>query len=276
MHIPSNGQNLFLSNLVPAELALLEPHLRSLELRVGNYLHRLADDVEDVVFPHSGLVALTLPLQQQRTNREAALLGREGLVGAFAAVASAPASSNAEVRIHGMATRISAEAFRDALAASPRMRRLAAYCESVVIAQIQHSALCNAAHSADARLCRWLLEIHDRSSDKLRLTQGTLAQMLGVRRTTVTSAAGKLQALGAVQCGRGYVRVTNRSLLERYSCACYSHLQGYVNLLYAEASGRKPPSHVNGDLPVTPPTQPTSAEVGQETRLRDGTPGTPI
>jgi CRP-like cAMP-binding protein len=173
MHIPYDGQNFFLSNLLPADFALLEPHLRSLELRVGDYLHRLADDVEDVVFPHSGVVALTLPLQQ-RTNQEAALLGREGLVGAFAAAALAPATSNAEVRIHGMATRISAQAFRDALAASPRMRRLAAYCDSALMAQMQHSALCNAAHSADARLCRWLLEIHDRSSDKLRLTQATL------------------------------------------------------------------------------------------------------
>jgi CRP-like cAMP-binding protein len=265
MHIPYDGQNFFLSNLLPADFALLEPHLRSLELRVGDYLHRLADDVEDVVFPHSGVVALTLPLQQ-RTNQEAALLGREGLVGAFAAAALAPATSNAEVRIHGMATRISAQAFRDALAASPRMRRLAAYCDSALMAQMQHSALCNAAHSADARLCRWLLEIHDRSSDKLRLTQATLARMLGVRRTTVTSAAGKLQALGAVQCGRGYVRVANRALLERYSCGCYSHLRGFVKLLFADPCDRSFGRDNAGTRPRT------VTEVGERIGHRDRAP----
>jgi CRP-like cAMP-binding protein len=185
-----------------------------------------------VVFPSTGVVSMTLPLKQG-TVSEVALIGREGIVGAFAAAASAPSPSNAEVRIAGAASRISAKAFRDATAESVGLRRHVARCNSGLMAQVQQSASCNAAHVVDARLCRWLLEMQDRAGDKLPLTQESFAQLLGVRRTTVTLAASKLQECGAIECRRGYVRIANRALLERYACGCYRHVQRYTNLLAA-------------------------------------------
>lgn len=187
------------------------------------------------MFPHSGLVTLIVPLRDS-TIRDVAVVGREGILGGFAAAAGVIAMSDAHVHISGSASRIAAEAFSAALENSPRMRRLLAHCESAQMAQTQQSAICNATHSVEARICRWLLEIRDRcDSDRLLLTQSDLAAMLGVRRTTVTLVAGRLQNLGAIKCRRGFVYVTDREMLEQYSCECYGQVKDYVGRLFRDA-----------------------------------------
>jgi CRP-like cAMP-binding protein len=169
---------------------------------------------------------------------EAAVIGREGIVGGFPAAARLPAMSDARVRVPGRAYRVPAETFRDALDESPRMRSLAQRCESAAMAQIQQSVLCNAAHSVEARVCRWLLEIHDRCEDaRVPLTQDALAHMIGVRRTTVTLVAAKLQEAGAFRCRRGHVHLIDRERVERHSCPCYGHMQALARDLFPEPPG---------------------------------------
>jgi DNA-binding MarR family transcriptional regulator len=103
-----------------------------------------------------------------------------------------------------------------------------------MLAQAQQTAVCNAAHSVEARLCRWLLEFQDRcNGDKIPFTQSILAQTLGVRRTTVTVTAGRLEAAGLIDTRRGYVHITNRDELERHSCECYRRVRTYVAQLFA-------------------------------------------
>ena len=121
----SQDRNWFLSELSPAELAVLRPHLTTFEMRPGDCLHYFGERIDDVVFPHAGLVALTMPLRET-SGASALLIGREGIVGGFAAAASAPATCNAEVHIGGRASRMSAATFRYALEENPTMRRLAA------------------------------------------------------------------------------------------------------------------------------------------------------
>ena len=210
---------------------LLRPHLTTFEMRAGDCLHYFGERIDDVVFPHAGLVALTMPLREA-SGASALLIGREGVVGGFAAVASAPATCNAEVHIAGRASRMSAAAFRFALEESPAMRRLAARFDSSIMAQAQQTALCNAAHQVEGRICRWLLEVHDRGANgKIPLTQSTIAQMLGVRRTTVTLVAGRLERDGVLTCRRGYMQIINRDELERRSCECYGRGKSYVELV---------------------------------------------
>jgi hypothetical protein len=89
-------------------------------------------------------------------------------------------------------------------------------------------ALCNAAHKVEGCISRWLLELHDRSGDsKIPLKQDTLAQMLAIRRTTVTMAAGNLEKDGVLICGRGYMQIVSRDALQRRSCQCYGRNKGY-------------------------------------------------
>lgn len=233
-------KNAFLSELSPTEYAALQSHLVPLELRVGQCLHYLGDQVEEVVFPSAGLVAMTVPLRDN-PGAAAALIGRDGIVGAVAAIAAAPAACDAVVHISGQASRMSAAAFRYVLDENPSIRRRVARYAYAVIAQLQQTALCHAAHPVESRICRWLLAIQGRcAGDRVPLTQGTLAQMLGVRRTTVTLVAGRLEAAGVLNCHRGYMQIVNQDELERRCCECHAHFNGYINKLSAGSDEAAP------------------------------------
>src|SRR5262249_55185699 len=148
--------------LAAAEYELFRPHLTSFNLTGAERLQDLGSIVEQVVFPHSGLVALTMPLRNGGGGG-AILVGRDGFVGGFGAAAAAPAMCDAEVYIPGRAARMSASAFRYVLDQSPAVRRLAARYTLALMVQAHQTALCNAAHPVEARIARWLLEILDRS-----------------------------------------------------------------------------------------------------------------
>jgi CRP-like cAMP-binding protein len=228
MPAQAHEKNAFLSELNPPEFAMLRTHLAHFEMRVGESLHYFGDLVEDVVFPHSGLVALTMPLHDN-PGAAAMLIGREGIVGAVPATAAAPATSDAEVHIGGAASRIPAADFRYIVDQSLAIRQRLARFTNAMLAHAQQTALCHANHSVEARICRWLLEVQDRSgSSKVPLTQGTLAQMLGVRRTTVTLVAGRLEAAGVLKCRRGYVQIMSQQELARHSCECYERVRSYM------------------------------------------------
>jgi CRP-like cAMP-binding protein len=248
---PANEKNAFLSELSAAEYTALRSHLAPLELRVGQCLHYLGDVVEEVVFPHSGLVAMSMPLRDN-PGAAAALIGRDGMVGALAAVAVAPAASDAVVHIPGHASRLSAAAFRQVLDQNPSLRRRVSRYAHGLVAQSQQNALCHAVHPVEARICRWLLAIQARcAGDKVPLTQSTLAQMLGVRRTTVTLVAGRLEALGVIRCHRGYMQIVDQHELEQHSCECHSMLNGYVSKLLDAAADGVPA----GEVSRTPSSQ---------------------
>jgi CRP-like cAMP-binding protein len=237
MMMQPSDRNLFLSVLPAPESVLLQSHLAPCELRLGDCLHYIGEPIEDVVFPNSGLVALTVP-QRDDAGPGVILIGRDGIVGGFAATASAPATCDAEVHIAGQALRMPASAFRDLLDQNAIIRRIAARFDTAMLAQAQQTVLCNAAHAVEARICRWLLEIQDRCGDgKVPLTQSTLAQMLGVRRTTVTLVAGRLEAMGVLHCRRGYMQIVSHAELERHSCGCYSHVRGYMRQLFDAPGG---------------------------------------
>jgi CRP-like cAMP-binding protein len=221
----TNGQNAFLAGLGTEDLALLRPHLSRKELRAGDNLGFCGDPVEEVVFPHSGLVAMTTPLHEE-AGAGVALIGCEGYVGGLAAAACAPASCDSEVLISGQASRMPASAFRHVLNQSPTLRQTAAQFNHAMMVQAQRTAACNAAHAVEARICRWLLDVCDRSSeDLIPFTQSMWGRLLAVRRTTVTLVAGRLEAAGLISCRRGYMKIIDRDGLQQHSCECYGHLK---------------------------------------------------
>jgi CRP-like cAMP-binding protein len=229
-------RNYFLSGLSASEFGLLGLHLTSFDLRVGDRLHDSGRRVDQVVFPHSGLVAMAVSVREG-VRAGVISVGRNGIVGGFAAAAWLPATCDAEVCIAGRASRMSASAFRYVLEQSPTIRDLAARFESAMIVQTQQTAFCNVTHSVEARICRRLLEIQDlRDDGRIPLMQSSLARPLGVQRTTVTLVAGRLEALGALTCGRGFMQIRSREKLERHSCECYKHVQNYITALFAETT----------------------------------------
>jgi CRP-like cAMP-binding protein len=231
-------KNAFLASLSAAEFDLFRSHLVNVNLAAGERLQEVATRVGQVVFPHSGLVALTLPLRNG-AGAGAVLVGRDGIVGAFAAAAAAPAICDADVLIAGRAARMSATAFRYVLDASPAVRRLKARFDAALMAQAQQTALCNAAHPVEARICRLLLDVNDHTDGGgVPLTQHAVAQMLGIQRTTVNLAVGQLEAAGLISCGRGSMRIVKREALERLSCECYEHFKDCMIRLFAAPEER--------------------------------------
>jgi CRP-like cAMP-binding protein len=229
MGLTANDHNGFLSELSSAEFAVLRSNLVSFDTRPGQVLHNWGDPVHDVIFPQAGLVIMTVPLVN---SVAVGLIGREGVVGGLAATAATSATCNAEVAIGGRAVRTSALEFRYVLENNEGIRRLAGRYDAAMVAQVQQIAACNAAHQVDSRVCRWLLEIHDRiGTSTIPLIQNALAEMLSVRRTTVTLVAGRLEKTGILHCHRGYIQIIDRGGLERRSCECYKRTKNYINQL---------------------------------------------
>ena len=97
---------------------------------------------------------------------------------------------------------------------------------------------CNALHKVEERACRWLLATHDRAGDHLiHLTQESLAEMLGVQRTTVTAVTSALQQRGLIRIHRGGVEVLDRPGLERAACECYAAVEEHFARLLPEVEG---------------------------------------
>src|SRR5215204_3075135 len=220
-------RNHFLSNLSPGEAAVFKPYLVEVTLRPGQHLHRSGEPIEQVYFPHSGIVRLAAAISP-RALIQAAIIGCEGVVGGVAALGQEEAFSDATVQVGGIASRMAVDKFRSTLRQSDEhVRDAVMQVELFCMAQAQQTAACNALHSAEARICRTLLEMHDRMDGKhIPLTQAALAASLGIQRTTVTLISSKLQKLGMLLCQRGHLHLVDRSAIERRSCECYGQVHG--------------------------------------------------
>jgi CRP-like cAMP-binding protein len=230
--------NRFLAALGPNERALLTPHLRPVPLERGAVLYETGDEIEHIYFPHNGMVSLVAVMQNGATV-ETATVGRDGVIGATAGLGSHHAFGRAIVQLPGAAMRIGASQFRAAARDSDGIRQLVVRYNDLLISQIQQSVACNALHALEARLCRWLLQTHDyMDADTIPLTQEFLAQMLGVRRTTVTIAARLLQSTGLIRYRRGLIQIVNREALEKMACECHATVRDNVDKAFAPPRAR--------------------------------------
>jgi CRP-like cAMP-binding protein len=130
------------------------------------------------------------------------------------------------VQISGSGWKIRASDFRAAIDRNPALLRLVLAGSELTMAQMQQIAACNALHSAEARLCRWILQVRDRiDGDVIALTQDFLAQMLAVRRPTVTLIAQKLQSAGLIRYRRGRITITDHEGVEKLACECVGEIR---------------------------------------------------
>ena len=158
----------------------------------------------------------------------------EGAVGMLTSLGPSPSPTTAVVRVTGTAWQISPAQFRAELRHSGAIRRAVQIHSRALLAQFQHVAACNALHSVEARLARWLLHIHDRAhGDMLPLTQEALSELLGVRRTTVTQVVRKLRASGAIRSNRRSSIEIDRPRLEAAACECYNIMRARIDRIVA-------------------------------------------
>jgi CRP-like cAMP-binding protein len=227
-------RNLFLAALPARDLALIQPMLQPIELRQGDVLQEPGQRVGEVVFIQSGMISLLTPMQDGAAI-ENATLGRESVLGALAALGSHRSTARATVQISGTAHTIRVNDFREAVEKSRTMRHLVLLSSELMVAQMQQIAACNALHSAEQRLCRWILQVRDRiDSDVIQLTQDFLAQMLAVRRPTVTLIAQSLQNAGLIRYRRGRIAIADREGLEKRACECVGEIRAKTRNILAE------------------------------------------
>jgi CRP-like cAMP-binding protein len=214
--------NRFLAMLPPHDFALLAPQLRTITLERGVMLHDVGEEIEHDYFPHTGMVSLVAVMQNGATV-ETATIGRAGVIGASAGLGAYSTFARAMVQLPGTAAWLSAARFHAAASQSQAIRDLIVRYNDLLLAQIQQSVACNALHTLEAKLCRWLLQTHDCvDGHVIPLTQEFLGQMLGVRRTTVTIAARVLQSAGLIRYRRGHIQILDRKALEEIACECYA------------------------------------------------------
>lgn len=107
--------------------------------------------------------------------------------------------------------------------------------EQALLALARQSTACNASHSVEARLSRWLLRARDLcGSETLPLTQEFLAQLIGVQRNAISIVAHALQRAGIISYSRGHIDITNADGLRETACECYDavklHHQRLLNV----------------------------------------------
>jgi CRP-like cAMP-binding protein len=206
----------------------VSPCLKRIGLRQKQVLFEAGDTI---YFPTSAVISLVIGLSTGEMI-EAAMVGRDGVVGASSALDGKLSISRTIVQLPGEALVCNPEALKNAALQSQSMLSILIRHEQTVYAQAQQSTACMAAHNVQSRLCRWLLRARDLSrSDSLHFTQEFLAEMLGVRRTSVTAFPLTLQQAGLIKYSRGNIQILNVEGLQDASCECHEAVKSHYSRL---------------------------------------------
>ena len=213
-------------NSLPAEdFARLLPHLEPVTLGPGEALCAVGDVAQFVYFPENVVVSHFHVLSDGGTV-EAAMIGREGLVGLSPLLAPQPQDYWTQVTIPGVALRARAAELRQEFARAGELQRLVLGYANDRMAQMSQRVVCCVRHTVERRLCSWLLMLCDRTQeDQLPLTHELVASRLGIRRAGVTSAANALRDKGCIAYRRGAISILSRPALEGSACECYATLR---------------------------------------------------
>jgi len=214
-------QNELLRALSREELVGLFVHLDLVPLAAGKHLFDFGDKMEYAYFPTNAIVSLQY-ITEDGGAAEIAVVGREGVVG-VSMYETERANCSAVVQSAGYGYRIKASVLREAFFSGGALAQQLMRHTSALFAQLAQTVAGVRHGSIEQRLCRWLLERLDRSlSNELKVTQEMIANMLGVRRESITCCAGKLQEEGLIEYRRGTVTVIDRAAMERRAGGCYS------------------------------------------------------
>jgi CRP-like cAMP-binding protein len=216
--------NKILVALSDRESQRLVPHLEKVELRHGQVLYEMGGPVEYVYFPSNAMISLVM----QMTNGaiiEVGLIGNDGMSGVPALMGKETSPERAIVQIPNGGLRLKFSVLKEEFKRGGELQHLVLAYARKFMRQVSQTAACNASHTTEERLSRWLLMCRDRiNSDELKLTQEFISEMLGTRRATVSLAAMVLQTDGYIKYNRGHIKIIDRPGLESFTCECYRAL----------------------------------------------------
>lgn len=250
-------QSSFRNNLLLAALPLesyknLLPHLLSVYVERGDILYEHQARSKYVYFPTTSMMSLIYDLADG-FSAEVAVIGREGVVGDALLMGGGNNSCHVIAQTPGGAFRIKAEVIQGEFDKGNALQHLLLLHIQAQLTQISQTVACNRHHSIEQQLCRWLLLCLERSpSNQLFMTHERIANNLGVRRESVTTAAHTLQSEKLIHYQRGLITVLDRSRLEARACECYAVVKReYDRLMPANTFDVNEPERRNSKSPDT-------------------------
>jgi len=237
-----HSKNGILARASPVDLEDLRPHLRQVELEHGRVIAESRQRVDQVYFPHAGILSCVVELEDGAAI-ESGMIGNDGAFGAAQALDDRLSLHKVVVQVPGRATVVDAKHLKAVTQSSPELLALLIKYDQFFLGQVQQTTACNALHSVEQRMCKWLVRMYDLVGTELPLTQEFLAQMMGVRRTSVTAVASQLQKEGLIFYRRGKIKILSMELVEQRACECHKAVRDlYVEMFGSVEAQRGRPS----------------------------------
>jgi CRP-like cAMP-binding protein len=238
---PRPGENRLLAALPAQEFRRLRKRMQRVHLPPRAILYQQSEPIPQVYFPRDAVASLRI-FTEEGAVAEAASVGREGLVGLPVFLGSGIGPAEAITQIEGEALTMAAEPFKAEVQRSPALRALLLRYTEAFIKQVAQTSACNQVHPVEARTARWLLTARDRAErDELPLTHQFLAELIGIRRVTVTQTIGALARAGYIDSPRGAIAVLDRPGLEATACECYEVIRATERALWEAFSRQAAP-----------------------------------
>jgi CRP-like cAMP-binding protein len=216
--------NRLLARLPPEEYQRLFPRLQPVPLALKHVVYEVRSSIDFAYFPSRGVIS-ALTLMEDGRAIEVATIGDEGMVGLPLLVGAKTTANRMIVQVPGEALRMAEDVLREEVSRDSALRRLLVLYHTAFLAQVSQAVACNGLHSVYQRCCRWLLMTQDRAhSDVFPMTHEFLAEMLGVRRSTVSEVLEPFQEKGLIRYSRGRFTVLDRDGLMAGSCECYRRI----------------------------------------------------
>lgn len=215
------GRNRLLDLLPEAERARVLPQMERVSCKLGDVVFERKEPIRIVDFPLAGVISFVIVMEDGAVV-EAGTIGNEGTSGIPFVLGTQMSLNRAFYQLPGESLRMSARTFQDEMERRGAFHDIMHRYAQAYVTQVSQSAACNRVHPVEQRLCRWILMSQDRvGSENLHLTQEIMAQMLGVRRASVSVVAAMLQKAGLISYTRGLITILDRAGLEASACECY-------------------------------------------------------
>lgn len=222
---PSARSNRMLGALPMTDYLSLAPHLEPVQVQAGQVMQNAGGGCTHALFPVDCAVTLVSATRDGEMS-ELALIGREGVVGLPAFLGAPTTALQSVVLRPGLAYRLPAPVFAQSLQGCGTMQAMALRYVQNLMLQMAQGVVCSLHHSVLQRLSTWLLYHHTvTASDQVRATHETIAHMLGVRRESITQAAGLLQQAGCVSTSRGRITILDPLVLREHVCECFAMVE---------------------------------------------------
>jgi hypothetical protein len=210
----------------------LDRHLEPVRFERRQVVHDGQRPIQHVLFPTT-CVASLIQTMEDGSTAEAATVGNEGMTGVLLAIGSLQPLGRMIIQLSGEGLRTEASRMQRLCAEVPAVRQVMQRFMQAFLMQLVQSTACNQFHSSMQRCARWLVTMRDRTvTDEMALTHEFLAEMLGVRRATVTHIVDRLQSMGAIEARHGRIIIVDRERLEEAACECYRAVKTKSQAVY--------------------------------------------